>query len=45
MKKIEIHFASYPPISDPCQLPAAPLFLVHFFPKFPIYLRHKFNTV
>ena len=45
MKKIEIHLASYPSISDPRQLPVAPLFLVHFFPKFPIYVRHKFNAV
>ena len=45
MKKIEIHLASYPSISDPRQLPVAPLLLVHFFPKFPIYVRHKFNAV
>ena len=25
-------------ISDPCQLPVPPLFLVHFFPKFSIYV-------
>ena len=45
MKKIEIHLASYPSISDPLQLPVAPFFLVHFFPKFPIYVRRKFNAV
>ena len=38
MKKIEIHLASYRSISDPRQLPVALLFLVHFFPKFPIYV-------
>ena len=46
MKKIEIHMASYPSIfSDPRQLPVAPLFLVHLFLKFSIYVRHKFNAV
>ena len=34
----------YPSISDPRQFPVAPLFLVHF-PKFSIYVKHKFNTV
>ena len=45
MKKIEMHLGSYPSISDPRQLPVAPLFLVHFSPKFPIYVSHKFNAV
>ena len=46
MKKIEIHFTI--PLFcqlSPHQLPVAPLFLVHFFPKFSIYVRHKFNAV
>ena len=43
MKKIEIHF--YRSISDPRQLPVAPLFLMYYFPKFSIYVRHKFNAV
>ena len=42
MKKIEIY---YPFINDPHQLPLIPLFLVYFFPKFSIYVRHKFNSV
>ena len=47
MKKIETHLASYPStsISDPHQLPVAPLFLMHFLRKFSIYVRHKFNAV
>ena len=53
MRKIKIHLASYPSISDPHQLLVAPLFLVHnprgipqenFFPKFSINVRYKFNT-
>ena len=41
MKKIEIHLAI--PLSA---IPACcSALLVHFFPKFSIYVRHKFNAV
>ena len=35
----------YPFISDPRQLLVAPLFLMYFFPKFSIYVRHKLNGI
>ena len=46
MKKAEIHVSLalsliIPPVA---RVPVAPLFLVHFFPKFSIYVRHKFNA-
>ena len=44
MKKLKYIYPSFS-ISDPRQLPVALLFLVHFFPKFSIYVRHKFNAV
>ena len=42
MKKLKY---IYPSLSDSRQLPVAPLFLMYFFPKFSIYVRHKFNGV
>ena len=45
MKKIEIHLASYPSISDPRLVASCSAFPRAVLPEISIYVRHKFNAV